>query len=110
MTPRVRGHFVFGRLENQSRATLEEAQSCEVTPMKAVLNNEGQITIPKSILVQTGLEPGAELTVAVNESGDLILRKEVRPAELRPDRWDRALGSAEIKWNGTTDEYMAFIR
>jgi bifunctional DNA-binding transcriptional regulator/antitoxin component of YhaV-PrlF toxin-antitoxin module len=85
-------------------------RSSENRLMKTILTSEGQITIPKSILEATGLEPGAEFTVLVSEAGDLVLRQEGKREELRPDRFERALGSAEIKFGCTTDEYMEFLR
>jgi hypothetical protein len=46
----------------------------------------------------------------VNEAGELVLRRDGPVEERRPDRFDRAVGAAEIKWEGTTDEYMEFLR
>ena len=56
------------------------------------------------------LEPGCKLVFDVNNDGEVVLRKRFPTPEARPDRFDRALGAAEIKWEGTTDEYMELIR
>jgi AbrB family looped-hinge helix DNA binding protein len=77
--------------------------------METTLTRKGQVTIPKHIRDSLSLEPGCKLTFDVNEAGELVLRKE-GSVEPRPDRFDRARGAAEIKWAGTTDEYMEFIR
>ncbi len=75
--------------------------------METTLTRKGQVTIPKHIRDSLSLKPGCKLIFDVNRDGELVLRKQT-PA--RPDRFDRAIGAAEIKWNGTTDEYMEFIR
>ncbi len=77
--------------------------------MATTVTTKGQVTIPKHVREALGIRPGTKVTFEFSGDGETILRK-VRPVEPRPDRFDRALGSAEIKWNGTTDEYMAFIR
>ncbi|HWG20279.1 MAG TPA: AbrB/MazE/SpoVT family DNA-binding domain-containing protein [Terracidiphilus sp.] len=78
--------------------------------METTITRKGQVTIPKHIRDSLSLVPGSKLVFDVNENGELVLRKS-RPAKPRhPDRFDRAVGSAQIKWEGTTDEYMEFIR
>ena len=78
--------------------------------METTLTSKGQATIPKHIRDSLRLQPGCKLIFDVNDAGELVLRKEAQAEERRPDRFDRALGAAEIKWDGTTDEYMEFIR
>lgn len=78
--------------------------------METTLTSKGQVTIPKHIRDALGLEPGSKLTFDVNEAGELTLRKNQHHEEQRPDRFDRAIGASQIKWDGTVDEYMAFIR
>jgi AbrB family looped-hinge helix DNA binding protein len=75
--------------------------------METTLTSKGQVTIPKHIRDSLSLEPGCKLVFDVNKDGELVLRTERPP---RPDRFDRAVGAAEIKWEGTTDEYMEFLR
>jgi AbrB family looped-hinge helix DNA binding protein len=77
--------------------------------METTLTSKGQVTIPKHIRDSMSLEPGCKLIFDVNKDGELVLRK-TRPVENRPDRFDRARGAAEIKWEGSTDEYMELIR
>ena len=74
------------------------------------LTRKGQVTIPKHIRSALNLAPGSRLIFDVNKEGELVLRKEDPAEPSRPDRFDRAIGAAQIKWNGTTDEYMEFIR
>jgi antitoxin PrlF len=78
--------------------------------MQTTLTSKGQVTIPKHIRDSLSLEPGCKLIFDVNDAGELVLRKDAPVEERRPDRFDRALGAAEIKWEGTTDEYMELIR
>jgi antitoxin PrlF len=78
--------------------------------MGTTITSKGQVTIPKHIRDSLHLEPGSKVIFDVNKDGELVLRKEGPAEERRPDRFDRALGAAEIKWEGTTDEYMALIR
>jgi len=75
--------------------------------METTLTRKGQITIPKHIRDSLNLAPGSKLTFDVNRDGELVLRKD---PPRRPDRFDLAVGASEIKWEGTTDEYMEFIR
>ena len=75
--------------------------------METTLTRKGQVTIPKHIRDSLNLEPGCKLIFDVNKDGELVLRT---AAPRRPDRFDRARGASEIKWEGTTDEYMEFIR
>ena len=74
------------------------------------VTSKGQVTIPKHIRDSLSLAPGSKLIFAVNIAGELVLRKEGAAAEQRLDRFDRAIGAAEIKWDGSTDEYMELIR
>ena len=74
------------------------------------ITSKGQVTIPKHIRDSLSLEAGSKLIFDVNKDGELVLRKDGPAEERRPDRFDRARGAAEIKWEGTTDEYMELIR
>jgi len=77
--------------------------------MATTVTSKGQVTIPKQVRDALKIKPGTKIAIELTSDDEAILRK-VRPAERRPDRFDRAIGSAEIKWHGTTDEYMEFIR
>jgi antitoxin PrlF len=78
--------------------------------MQTTLTSKGQVTIPKHIRDSLSLEPGCKLIFDVNDAGELVLRKNEPIQERRPDRFDRALGSAEIKLGCSTDEHMELIR
>ena len=77
--------------------------------MATTVTSKGQVTIPKEVRKTSNISPGSKVVIEVVGDGEAILRK-VMPVEPRPDRFDRALGASEIKWEGTTDEYMALIR
>jgi AbrB family looped-hinge helix DNA binding protein len=77
--------------------------------MATTVTSKGQVTIPKHVREAMNIQPGTKVVIETSGDGEATLRK-VRPVEPRPDRFDRALGAAEIKWEGTTDEYMALIR
>lgn len=74
------------------------------------ITQKGQVTIPKRIRDAMNLKPGHQVVFDVGEDGKVFLRKSGRKAKLRPDRFDRAIGAARIKWNGPTDEYMELLR
>jgi len=74
------------------------------------LDESGRITLPESTREALGWKPGSKLVLDANEKGELILRAERIATDADPDRFEKALGTAEIKWPGTTDEYMALIR
>jgi antitoxin PrlF len=78
--------------------------------METTITSKGQVTIPKTLRDALNLKPGSRVVWEVNEAGEPVLRKSGAVEERRPDRFDRALGASEIKWNGTTDEYMELIR
>ena len=78
--------------------------------MQTTLTSKGQVTIPKHIRDSLSLTPGCKLEFDVNQAGELVLRKDGAEKERRPDRFDRALGAAEIKIGCTTVEYMEWIR
>ena len=74
------------------------------------ITRKGQVTVPKRIRDAMNLKPGCEVVFDVSEDGKIFLRKSGRTGQRRPDRFDRAVGAARIKWNGTTDRYMELIR
>jgi antitoxin PrlF len=78
--------------------------------MTTTRTSKGQVTIPKHIRDSLSLKPGCKLIFDVNDAGELVLRKDGPVEERRPDRFDRAIGAAEIKLGCSTDEYMEFIR
>jgi len=79
--------------------------------MGNALTVKGQVTIPKRVRDALGLKPGDEVDFVVESTGSVVVRRAgfPKPPEARPDRFDRARGSATYKW-GSTDAYMKFIR
>jgi len=78
--------------------------------METTLTSKGQVTLPKRIRDSLKLEPGCKLIFDLNDTGDILLHQPDHVRELRPDRFDLAVGASEIKWEGSTGEYMELIR
>jgi len=79
--------------------------------MPNALTVKGQVTIPKRVRDALGLKPGDEVHFAVGEDGQVVVRNARQNRESqRPDRFDRALGSAPLDLGCSVDEYMRLIR
>jgi antitoxin PrlF len=78
--------------------------------MATTVTSKGQVTIPKRLRDSLRLSPGSKVTFEINKDGEAVLRKLGSVNGASPDRFERALGSAEIKLGCSTDEYMAMIR
>ena len=65
--------------------------------MATTVTSKGQVTIPKHVRNSMNIQPGCKLIFDVNKDGELVLRKDGPVEERRPDRFDRAIGAAEIK-------------
>jgi antitoxin PrlF len=78
--------------------------------MATTVTCKGQVTIPKHVRDAMDIRPGTKVVFELNKDGEPVLRKFGRAGKRRPDRFERALGSAEIKLGCSTDEYMAMIR
>jgi antitoxin PrlF len=78
--------------------------------MPTTITQKGQLTIPKQIRDALGLTPGSKVDFAADKDGNVILQKAGQPARKPPrsDRFDAALGKADIKWR--TDDLMALLR
>lgn len=76
--------------------------------MTITVNDQGQITLPEHIRDSANLGPGSKLDIAVNHNGEVVLRKQHEDFRDKEAEFDRAIGSATIKWN--TDELMAILR
>lgn len=72
--------------------------------MKAILSEKGQVTIPKRIRDDLGLEPGAVLDF-VAEAGRITVRKVVAENPIR--KWR---GRARLPQGRTVDAYLRRIR
>jgi antitoxin PrlF len=69
---------------------------------------KGQVTIPKHIRDQMQLKPGNQVEFRVGSDGNIVIAKAGRKKAAAKDRFARARGSADIKWN--TDELMKLLR
>jgi AbrB family looped-hinge helix DNA binding protein len=78
--------------------------------LATTVTSKGQVTIPKHVRNSMNIQPGCKLIFDVNKDGELVLRKDGPVEERRPDRFDRAIGAAEIKLGCSTDEYMELLR
>ncbi len=76
--------------------------------MYTTLTVKGQVTIPKQIRDELGLEPGHQLDFAVNEAGEVVLQKVPRRPARKPDRFEAARGKADVKWR--TRDLMNLLR
>jgi AbrB family looped-hinge helix DNA binding protein len=81
-----------------------------MTSPATTLTVKGQVTIPKRIRESLDLKPGSRLVFDVNEAGDIVLRREDGAEPRRMADIEKLIGSAPIKWEGSTDEYMELIR
>lgn len=78
--------------------------------MATTITSKGQVTIPKHIRDSLSLRPGSRVMFDVNDAGEVVLRKSGSAEDQRQDRFDRAVGAADIKLGCTVDEYMTMIR
>ncbi len=79
--------------------------------MSTAVTVKGQVTIPKRVRDSLALTPGTRVEFAVNDAGDVVLRRARgrRPTrQSTRDRFDAATGTAQIKWR--TDDLMALLR
>ena len=74
------------------------------------ITSKGQVTIPKRIRESMNLAPGSRVVFDVNEQGEIVLRREDGTKPQPAIRLDEVIGSATVKWQGTTDEYMEWLR
>ena len=79
--------------------------------MRITISEEGQVTIPKSLLEYCGFTDGVELELVLADDGDgLLIRK--RSSQLHPV--DQIYGIASDGWAakefGSTDAYLSAIR
>ncbi|MGD0737472.1 MAG: AbrB/MazE/SpoVT family DNA-binding domain-containing protein [Terracidiphilus sp.] len=78
--------------------------------METTVTSKGQVTIPKRLRDAMDIQPGCKVVWEINENGEPVLRKNEPSGARQPDRFDRALGAADIKLGISTDEYMELIR
>jgi antitoxin PrlF len=79
--------------------------------MATTLTTKGQVTIPKRIRDEMHLMPGSKVEFAVNEAGDVVLRRTPPAGRKRSpavDRFEAARGRADICWR--TDDLMKLLR
>ena len=76
--------------------------------MATTITVKGQVTIPKHIRDALGLAPGSRVEFAVENNKVVLFKAGTRRNGANKDRFDRALGAAEVKWR--TDELMALLR
>jgi antitoxin PrlF len=72
--------------------------------MKSTISEKGQVTIPKAIRAQLGLQPGVEIEFRA-EAGQLIGKKIAAEDPFR--RWR---GRGALPRNLSVDDYLAIAR
>ncbi len=82
--------------------------------MATSMTVKGQVTIPKRFRDLLGLKPGDQVDFVFDDKGQVVVRRAggAPPSTLSPeipDRFRRALGSADFKF-GSTAECMKFLR
>jgi len=82
--------------------------------MATSMTVKGQVTIPKRFRDLLGLKPGDRVDFVFDEDGRVLVRRAGGPAPpitvpAVPDRFARARGSADFKFNSTA-ECMKFLR
>jgi AbrB family looped-hinge helix DNA binding protein len=78
--------------------------------METTLTRKGQVTIPRHIRESLSLKPGSKLVFDLNKEGEIVLRIQGSSGPHKPDRFERAIGAAQIKLGCSTDEYMEWLR
>ncbi len=76
--------------------------------MSTTLTIKGQVTIPKQIREALGLTPGASVDFAVNDQGQVVIRRADEVKGRKADRFEAARGKADIRWR--TKDLMALLR
>jgi len=76
--------------------------------MATTLTSKGQVTIPKHIRDALDLGPGVVVDFAVNDDGDVVIRKSLARGAEGIDRFEAARGRADLKWR--TNALMALLR
>jgi AbrB family looped-hinge helix DNA binding protein len=76
--------------------------------MATTLTSKGQVTVPKKIRDALHLAPGSAVEFAVNDAGEVVLRKAGRKIAVKQNRFEALRGTAQIKWD--TDELMKLLR
>ncbi|AMJ60751.1 AbrB/MazE/SpoVT family DNA-binding domain-containing protein [Bosea sp. PAMC 26642] len=76
--------------------------------MQAVVDDAGQIILPKDVRDKLGLKPGNVVDVVADDEGAAVIRKVSGVQNVEPDRFERMRGSLNLGM--TTDEFMALIR
>lgn len=76
--------------------------------MVTTMTVKGQVTIPKQVRSALRLAPGDGVEFAVNGNGQVVVLKAGGQAAPKRDRFEAALGKAQVKWR--TDDLMALLR
>jgi antitoxin PrlF len=76
--------------------------------MATTITVKGQVTIPKHIRDALKLAPGSQVEFAVENDKVVLSKAGARSNGAKKDRFERARGAAEVKWN--TEELMAMLR
>ena len=76
--------------------------------LESKVTSKGQVTIPKRIRDALKLTTGSAVEFKVAQDGNIVIAKAGPRQKRTPDRFDRARGTATVRWK--TDELMALLR
>lgn len=76
--------------------------------MTTALTIKGQVTIPKHIRDELALKPGSRVQFAVNQDGEVVIRRADSAAMPTQNRFEAVRGRADVKWR--TNDLMALLR
>lgn len=69
------------------------------------MTSKGQVTIPKAIREHMGLKPGSKVEFEIGQTGDVVLRGEIKKPRKRKIDWKKiekipntGLSTADIMW------------
>jgi antitoxin PrlF len=76
--------------------------------MATNLTSKGQVTVPKRIRDYLGLKPGASVTFARLDSGEIVLRPARAGAKPKTSKFGKLRGRATVRM--TTEAILALTR
>ena len=75
--------------------------------MKATVSEKGQVTIPKKLRNQLGIEPGASLHFKEENGRLIVVKSEKKTYEENLRKW---VGAGKLEGFENTDDYINEIR
>ncbi len=76
--------------------------------MHTTLTVTGQVTLPRQIPDESGLQPGQQLDFLMHEAGDVVPQHAPQDPTPMPDRFEAVRGRADVAWR--TRDLMNLLR